>query len=112
LCIAAPVSADPTVGFGLNLSFGGGNIETGVGVRVFSNDEEDKFAATVGLDYMLQSKKLRPTVGAAYLGDNAYIGLDLGFDLDGGGVDFGVGVGGVGTEDEPEDVSPDGPVFQ
>lgn len=84
------------------MSFGRGKVDTGVSVRVFSNDEEDKFAAALGLDYMLQSKRLRPTVGAAYLGDNAYIGLDLGLDLDGGGLDFGIGIGEVGTEDGPD----------
>lgn len=95
LALAVPASADPSVGFGLSLSFGGSNVDYGVGVRVFSDDKQDEFVASVGLNYMLQSQRLRPTVGAAYLGDNNFIGLDLGFGLNGEGIDFGVGVGGV-----------------
>jgi hypothetical protein len=98
MAIGAPVSADPSLGFGLGLSFGGGDVDYGVGVRVFSDDEEDSLAASVGVDYMLKSRRIRPTVGAAYLGDNTYIGLDLDLGLDGDGVDFVVGIGGVQTE--------------
>jgi hypothetical protein len=101
LGLALPAQADPTLGLGLSFSFGGGSVETGVGVRLFSDDQRDSAVATVGVDYMFQSKRIRPTVGAAYLGDNRYIGLDMGFDLNGGGVDFGVGVGGVNTQDKP-----------
>jgi hypothetical protein len=100
--LAVPVSADPSLGFGLSLSFGSGSVDYGVGVRVFSDDKQDEFAASVGLDYMLQSQRFRPTVGAAYLGDNNFIGLDMGFGLNGEGIDFGVGIGGVNTADETE----------
>lgn len=100
LTLALPVAADPTVGFGLSLSFGGGQIDPGVGVRVFSDDDEDSFAATLGLDYMFRSGSFRPTVGAAYLGDGVYIGADIGLNLNGGGIDYGVAIGGVNTEDE------------
>jgi opacity protein-like surface antigen len=106
LALAVPVSADPSVGFGLSFSFGGGSVDYGVGVRVFSDDKQDKFAASVGLDYMFQSQRWRPTVGAAYLGDNSYIGLDMGFGLNGEGIDFGVGVGGVNTDEPAEAVAP------
>lgn len=98
--LAVPVQADPAVGFGLSFVFGGGggDVETGLGVRITSDDEEDSAVATVGLDYMFGSKRLRPTVGAAYLGDNVYFGADLGFNLNGGGFDFGVGVGVIDTK--------------
>lgn len=103
-----PVAADPAVGFGLSLTFGGGEVDAGVGVRLFSDDDEDSFAATLGLDYMLKSRNLRPTVGAAYLMDNSYIGLDMGLDLKSREFDFGVGIGGVKTEGDgavaPDDV--------
>lgn len=95
--LSAPALADPTLGFGLSFAFGGGKAETGVGVRMFSNDEQDQFAASIGLDYLIQSKRLRPTVGAAYLGDNSYIGLDLGFGLNGEGFDFGFSAGAIKT---------------
>ncbi|MBU2993434.1 hypothetical protein Q4555_00410 [Octadecabacter sp. 1_MG-2023] len=95
---ALPVLADPALGFGVSLAFGGGNVETGVGLRAFSDDEEDSFVASVGVDYMFQSQRVRPTVGAAYLGDDTYFGVDMGFGLNGEGVDFGVGVGGLDTQ--------------
>jgi hypothetical protein len=98
-CNTSAVS-HPALSLGLSFSFGGGSVDYGVGVRVFSNNEQDEFAASFGLDYMFQSQRWRPTVGAAYLGDNSYIGLDIGFDLNGEGIDFGVGVGGV-NPDEP-----------
>lgn len=96
---AAPALADPTVGLGLSMSFGQGQTETGVGLRVFSDDEADSVVGSVGLDYMFQSKSLRGTLGAAYLGTDAYVGFDLGVRLQGGAMDFGVGLGVVNTED-------------
>jgi|TARA_R110002049_G_scaffold29972_5_gene102130 hypothetical protein len=98
LGLAVPASADPSLGFGLSMTFGGGNVDYGAGIRVFSTDEQDEFAASLGLDYMFKSQRVRPTVGAAYLGDNSYIGLDLGLGLNGEGIDFGVGIGGVNTD--------------
>lgn len=97
--MALPAHADPAIGFGLSFAFGNGNVETGVGVRVTSDNEPDEVVATVGIDYMFQSQRWRPTVGVAYLFDNAYLGVDLGFDLNGGGMDIGVGVGGINTEE-------------
>ena len=101
LALAAPAYADPSVGFGLTVTFGGASVDYGVGARVFSGDEQDEFAASLGVDYMFQSQRIRPTVGAAYLGDGSYIGFDLGIGLNGEGIDFGVGVGGADTEDDP-----------
>ncbi|WP_298857473.1 hypothetical protein [uncultured Sulfitobacter sp.] len=100
LTLVRPAAADPAVGFGLSLTFGGGEVDAGVGVgvRLFSDDDEDSFAATLGLDYMLKSRSMRPTVGAAYLMDDSYIGLDMGLDLQSREFDFGVGIGGVKTE--------------
>lgn len=98
LSMALPAAADPTVGLGLSFSFGAGKAETGMGVRVFSDNRRDKAVGTVGVDYMFSSKRIRPTVGAAYLGSNSYIGLDMGFGLNGEGLDFGLGLGGVKTK--------------
>ena len=99
LALAAPASADPSLGFGLSLTFGGGDVDYGIGVRVFSDDEQDEFAGSVGVDYMFKSQRIRPTVGAAYLGDDSYIGVDMGFGLNGEGIDLGVGVGGTNTDE-------------
>jgi hypothetical protein len=97
LSFAAPALADPTVGLGLTLGFGGGQPQAAVGLRVFSDNKRDKFAGTVGVDYVLGSQSWRGTVGAAYLDDDIYIGVDLGYGLSGGGLDFSIGAGGVKT---------------
>lgn len=112
---AAPSLAEPTVGLGLSFSFGGGKTDTGVGVRLFSDNKADSFAGSVGLDYMIGSQSWRGTVGAGYLSGNGYLGLDLGIDLKDGGFGFGLGAGGLigkdlddggaveDTEDTPEE---------
>jgi hypothetical protein len=108
LALAAPAAAEikllapastssPTVGLGVSIAYGGGKAETGIGVRVFSSDRRDKTAASVGLDYMLGSKRWRGTVGVARLGKNAYLGLDLGLGLTDGAIDFGASTGAVHT---------------
>lgn len=93
-----PVIADPTLGFGLSFSFGAGKAETGVGLRVFSDNKQDTVVGSVGVDYMFQSQRWRPTVGAAYLGDDLYFGGDLGYNFSTGGVDFGFSGGATKTE--------------
>jgi hypothetical protein len=96
--LTAPAAADPTVGLGLSFSFGGGTVDTGIGVRVFSDNEADSTVGSLGLDYMFQSRSWRGTAGVAYLGTDGYIGLDVGLGLDGGGFDFGLGAGVADTE--------------
>jgi hypothetical protein len=97
LAFATPALADPTIGVGFSIGFGGGTTQTGVGFRIFSNDEQDSFAATVGLDYLFNDGSWRGTLGGAYLGTDSYVGLDLGVGLGGGNFDFGAGVGFVNT---------------
>lgn len=97
LTLAAPTVADPTVGIGLSISFGGGAPQTGIAFRVFSDDQEEEVVGSVGLDYMFGSQSLRGTVGAAYLSDNSFVGLDLGYGLGSGAFDFGVSAGGAKT---------------
>ena len=99
--LATPVAADPTIGLGLSFSFGGGQVNTGVGLRVFSDNRRDSVVGSVGVDYMFGTRSWRGTVGAAYLGNNAYIGLDLGIGLGDGAIDFGLGVGGANTKRAP-----------
>ncbi|MFT6606215.1 MAG: hypothetical protein ACJA2X_001418 [Halocynthiibacter sp.] len=95
--LSTPALADPRVGFGLNFTFGNGGVNTGVGVRVFSDNQKDKAAASLGLDYMFGSQSWRGSLGAAYMMDNSYIELNGGYDFGSGGFDFGVGGGGVKT---------------
>lgn len=95
---ALPAQADTTFGLGLSLSFGGGaGPQTSVGLRVFSDDDKNSVSASVGFDYLLQSRKIRPSVGLAYLGSNTYIGADLGF-TPGQGLNFGLGLGLSNTQ--------------
>ena len=112
LALSTPALADPTLGFGLNFTFGGGTVNTGVGVRPFSNDEKDKAAASVGLDYMFGSQSFRGSLGAAYMMDDSYIELNGGYDFNSGGFDFGIGAGGADTSDQvaPSSVGPGGTV--
>lgn len=100
LTISTPALADPTLGFGLNFTFGGGKVNTGVGVRLFSDDEQDQAAASLGLDYMFGTQSVRGSLGAAYLFDNSYIELNGGYDFSNGGFDFGIGAGGTNTQDQ------------
>jgi len=97
---AVPASADPTFGIGFSLSFGGGQPQVGAGVRVFSDDDEDEVAASVGLDYVFTSQSLRPTIGAAYLFDNGYVGADVGYNLSAGTFDVGGSAGFADTDDD------------
>ncbi len=97
LSLSTPALADPTLGLGLSFSFGGGKPQTGVGLRVFSNDKRDSFVGSVGVDYMFGTKSFRGTVGGAWLGNGAYLGLDMGLDFNGGGIGMGFGAGGVRT---------------
>jgi hypothetical protein len=101
LSFAAPAMADPTVGLGVSFSFGGGQPQTVIGLRAFSDDKSDEFAGTVGFDYVLGTQSWRGTVGAAYLTDNVYVGADVGYGLGNGLIDFSVGAGAVQTTKEP-----------
>jgi hypothetical protein len=98
LAMSLPAAADPTIGIGLSFAFqGGSNTEAGVGLRLFSDNRADSFAGSLGVDYLFKSKRLRPTVGLAYLGSDAYLSVDMGFG--GEGLDFGLGAGLLDTED-------------
>lgn len=110
--LATPAIADPTLGFGLNFTFGNGGVDTGVGVRVFSDNAQDKVAASLGLDYMFGSQSWRGSLGAAYMMDNSYIELNGGYNFGSGEIDFGAGGGVTDTDGQPstsdEPDTPDG----
>lgn len=106
LALAAPVAADPTLGFGLTITFGNGKVDTGLGVRVFSDDEQDQAALSLGLDYMFVEQSFRPTVGVAYLMDNSYIELNGGVMINSGEFGFGLGGGYAKTVSPPASTAP------
>jgi len=99
LLLASSAYADPTFGVGLNSTFGSGQVNTGVGIRVFSDDEEDQAALSLGLDYMFGSESWRTSIGAAYLMDNSYVEVNAGYDFGLGVFNPGIGVGFADTED-------------
>ena len=97
LALAGPAWANPTVGLGLSIALGGGTTQTGVGLRLFSDDDPRSFVASLGVDYLIKSRSVRGTVGAAYLGRNAYLGLDMGLNFGGGAFNYGMSLGVVKT---------------
>ncbi|WP_322865365.1 hypothetical protein U5922_003635 [Aquicoccus sp. G2-2] len=93
--IAPMAQADPAVGFGLSYVFGGNTGgDVAVGARVFSDDTKQNAVASLGLDYKINSGSWRPNVGAAWLDNNVYGDLSIGYDLGARGIDFGAGLGG------------------
>ncbi|PYG32512.1 hypothetical protein [Pelagimonas varians] len=103
IALGAPAIADPTLGFGLNFTFGNGTINSGVGVRLFSNDTPDEFAGSLGVDYMFGSQGWRGSIGAAYMMENSYLELNGGYDFNRGGFDFGLGGGWANTDNDDDD---------
>lgn len=95
---SAPVQADPTIGFGFTMAFSGGEPNAGVGLRLFTDDEQDSAVGSIGVDYMFRTRVFRPTVGIAYLDEDYYLGLDLGYDPALNLLDFGVSGGLVETD--------------
>ena len=89
--------ADPAFGFGLSYTFGGGGGDVAIGARVFSDNQPQNGVASIGLDYKINSQSFRPNIGAAWLDDDVYGDLSLGYDLGDQSVDFGVGLGGWGN---------------
>lgn len=108
--LVAPYSqADVGAGVGVTYVFGQG---FAVGVKAFSDDDEDEAVASVGIDYMLSSKSWRPNVGVGYLDDNIYTDLTAGYDFGHNGWTFGIGAGAADTEEErKEPAAPAAPVL-
>jgi hypothetical protein len=100
LALGSPVAADPAVGLGVTFTWGGSGStgDTGIGLRLFSDDERSEFVGSVGLDYMIKSRQVRPSVGIAYLASKSYVGMDVGFDFASGGLNVGVGLGAANTK--------------
>jgi hypothetical protein len=102
MMMTTPLHADPSVGFGLSVSYGQQGVDVGLGVRVFSDDTRDSDVASIGLDYMLASQSWRATVGVAHLANDAYVGIDLGLDVYDGSFSLGLGLGKSKTRSAPD----------
>lgn len=105
--LSTPALADPTVGVGFNITFGGGTVNPGVGVRVFSDDEPDEMVGALGVDYMFRSRSVRGSLGAAYLWENGYVELNGGYDFGRQVFEFGASAGGVNTNEKSSKSSDD-----
>ncbi|MEY8838589.1 hypothetical protein AB9K41_06125 [Cribrihabitans sp. XS_ASV171] len=103
--LAAPVAADPAIGVGLTFVFGDGN-GPGLTLKVFSDDEEDSVVASLGIDYLFQANRWRPSLGVAYLGEGWYIGPDLGLVIGDTRASVGISAGWADTEAPPPAVAP------
>lgn len=99
--LAAPSAADPTLGLGVSFSYGSGQVNTGAGLRLFTNDRRNSVVGSLGVDYMFNTQAWRGTVGAAYLRNRTYLGLDMGIGLLDGAFDFGAAVGVTNTKRPP-----------
>ena len=92
LVLAPSAQADPSFGLGLTILFDG---SVAVGAKVFSTDDPESAAVSLGLDYNIRSNSLRPNAGLAYLDCDFYVDLNTGFSPQTQGIDFGIGVGGL-----------------
>ena len=92
--VAHEAHADPAYGLGLSYTFGSSDSDVAIGARVFSDDSPQNGAASLGLDYKLRAQSWRPNIGAAWLDDDVYGDLSLGFNTGASNIDFGVGLGG------------------
>lgn len=97
-----PVAAEPSFGLGVSFVFGGGIV---LGARVFSTDNPQSGAVSLGVDYNFTSRSIRPSIGVAYLDDNAYVDFSIGLDTTTNNLDFGIGAGGLmNMQDTPAPV--------
>jgi hypothetical protein len=102
--LAATAANASDVGYGLGVTwvFGSGeNSGLAIGPKVFSTNEEDKVAASIGIDYVLKSASFRPNVGVSYLfKEDVYTDLNVGYNLKAKAVDFGFAVGYTETKED------------
>jgi len=91
--------ADPALGVSVSYVFGEG---FAAGVKVFSTDEEEEVAGYLGVDYVFMSGQVRPNLGVAYLFDSAFLGADIGWDIQDGVANFALSGGYADTTDPTE----------
>ncbi|KAF1054299.1 MAG: hypothetical protein GAK43_00965 [Stenotrophomonas maltophilia] len=95
------------IGFGLGVSYVlGSQGGLAVGIKAFSNDEDNETVGSLGLDYVVQSGAFRPNVGVAYQGQGIFGGGDVGYNLGSHEVDFGLGGGWSNSDDHKHHETP------
>lgn len=103
--ISQTAQADVGFGGGITYIFGQG---FAVGIKAFTNNDEDEATGSIGLDYVLPSGGWRPNIGVGYLGNNVYGDFNAGYNTQSGTWDFGVGAGGANTKEDKGVVIIDG----
>jgi hypothetical protein len=93
--------ADPALGVSVSYIFGEG---FAAGVKVFSTDEEEEVAGYLGVDYVFMSGQVRPNLGVAYLFDSAFLGADIGWDIEDGVANFALSGGYADTTDPTDPI--------
>lgn len=95
--------AEPTVGFGLTFKFGNDGADPGLALRLFSDNRQNRLAGTAGLDFLFRSMRFRPTLGASFVGEDVFFGVDfgLGNGFSSGGINVGISGGYVNTFGPP-----------
>lgn len=99
------------VGFGVGVSyvFGEG---PAVGVKAFSNDEDNEGVVSLGLDYVFASQSIRPNIGLGYQGEGYFGDANVGYSFQRQAVDFGIGGGWSNSDDDKKrPAEPAPPVF-
>lgn len=100
VCAPSVALADD-IGFGIGVSYVfGSQGGVTVGVKAFSNDEDNETVGSLGLDYVINSGALRPNIGAAYQGQGYFSGADVGYNLKSDAFDFGLGGGWSNSDDD------------
>lgn len=95
------------IGFGIGLSYVfGSQGGLSVGVKAFSNDEDNETVGSLGLDYVVQSGAFRPNLGVSYQGEGYFSGADVGYNLGSQSFDFGVGAGWSNSDDDHKTPAP------
>ncbi|CAN7169189.1 hypothetical protein LJR232_000230 [Aquipseudomonas alcaligenes] len=103
LVITGSASADVGVGVGISYVFGGG---VALGVKAFSNDEDNETVGSVGLDYLFEQSSFRPNIGVAYQGEGYFSGGDVGYNFGKETIDFAVGAGWSNSDDDNKTPAP------
>lgn len=108
VAVLAPLSLgamanDIGVGLGVSYVFGQG---PAVGVKAFSNDEDNEAVVALGVDYVFSSQSIRPNIGIGYQGEGYFGDANVGYSLKSQSVDFGLGGGWSNSDDDTKRATP------